>query len=58
MNDFNKKLDAYFDITQKGSTVKTEVMAGLATFLTMCYILVVNAGMIGGVIGEGGFNAI
>ena len=58
MNDFNKKLDAYFDITQKGSTVKTEVMAGLATFLTMCYILIVNAGMIGGVIGEGGFNAI
>ena len=58
MNDFNKKLDAYFEITKKGSSVKTEVLAGVATFMTMCYILVVNAGMLGGIIGEGGFNAI
>jgi len=58
MNDFSKKLDTYFQISKNGSSVKTEILAGLATFLTMCYILVVNAGMIGGVIGAGGFGAI
>lgn len=35
-------LDQYFGITAKGSTVRTEVLAGLATFLTMAYIIVVN----------------
>ena len=32
----------YFSIEEKGSTIRTEVMAGLATFLTMAYITVVN----------------
>lgn len=35
-------LDQYFGITAKGSTVRTEFLAGLATFLTMAYIIVVN----------------
>ncbi|MDH5188987.1 MAG: NCS2 family permease [Rhodospirillaceae bacterium] len=35
-------LDNYFGISAKGSTVKTEALAGLATFLTMAYIIVVN----------------
>ena len=35
-------LDQYFGITAKGSTVRTEILAGLATFLTMAYIVVVN----------------
>jgi len=37
-----KWLDSYFGISAKGSTVKTEALAGLATFLTMAYIIVVN----------------
>ena len=35
-------LDRYFQISVKGSNVKTELLAGLATFLTMAYIIVVN----------------
>lgn len=36
------KLDSYFGITEKGSTVRTEIIAGIVTFLAMAYILVVN----------------
>lgn len=37
--------DRVFGYTSKGSSAKTEVVAGLTTFLAMAYILVVNAGM-------------
>ena len=36
------KLDGYFGITQAGSSVKTEIVAGLTTFFSMAYILFVN----------------
>ena len=32
----------YFDLEAKRTTVRTELLAGLATFLTMAYIIVVN----------------
>jgi adenine/guanine/hypoxanthine permease len=35
-------LDGYFGITERGSTVRTEVIAGLTTFMTMAYILFLN----------------
>ena len=35
-------LNRYFEIEAKGSSVRTEILAGLATFLTMAYIIVVN----------------
>ncbi|MEG0773728.1 NCS2 family permease [Clostridium sp.] len=35
-------MDKFFGITEKGSSVKTEVLAGITTFMTMAYILVVN----------------
>ena len=35
-------LDKFFGITQAGSNVKTEIMAGLTTFFAMAYILFVN----------------
>src|SRR5210317_89332 len=35
-------LEKLFGLSKAGTTVKTEVMAGLATFLTMAYITVVN----------------
>ena len=38
---WNKK----FRYTEMGSSLKTEVIAGLTTFLAMAYILVVNSGM-------------
>ena len=42
-------LDRYFHISERGSTVRTEIIAGLATFLTMSYILFVNPSIIAGV---------
>ena len=35
----------YFKVKENGSTVRTELMAGLTTFMAMAYILMVNAGM-------------
>jgi AGZA family xanthine/uracil permease-like MFS transporter len=37
-----RKLDRQFQIEQRGSTLRTEVLAGLTTFLTMAYIVFVN----------------
>lgn len=36
-------LDRYFHVTERGSTIGTEIRGGLTTFLVMSYILVVNA---------------
>jgi AGZA family xanthine/uracil permease-like MFS transporter len=38
-------LDRKFGLTAAGTTVRTEVVAGITTFMTMVYILMVNAGM-------------
>lgn len=35
-------MDKFFKISERGSNVKTEIMAGLTTFFAMCYIVVVN----------------
>ena len=35
-------LDAYFKLTERGTSIRTEVLAGLTTFLTLAYILFVN----------------
>src|SRR5438128_11676377 len=45
---FGTSLDRYFHISERGSTVRTELIAGLATFLTMSYILFVNPSIIAG----------
>ncbi|MEG1074125.1 MAG: NCS2 family permease [Ruthenibacterium sp.] len=36
------KLDKVFHLTEKGTDVKTEIIAGVTTFMTMAYILAVN----------------
>ncbi len=36
------RLDAYFGLTAKGTTVRAEILAGATTFVTMAYILFVN----------------
>ena len=41
-----KKIDKFFGISEKGSTIKVELIAGIATFLAMAYILVVNPNQI------------
>lgn len=38
-------LNKAFKLEENGTNVKTELFAGLTTFMTMVYILMVNAGM-------------
>jgi AGZA family xanthine/uracil permease-like MFS transporter len=40
-------LDAFFKITERGSTVSREIRGGLVTFFTMAYIVVLNPLIIG-----------
>lgn len=40
-------LDSVFKLQERGSNFKTEVLAGLTTFLTMAYILIVNPLILG-----------
>ena len=35
-------MDKFFKITERGSSVRTEITAGITTFMTMAYILAVN----------------
>jgi AGZA family xanthine/uracil permease-like MFS transporter len=43
-------LDRYFGITTAGSTIPRELRAGITTFLTMSYVLVVNPAVLGNAI--------
>jgi AGZA family xanthine/uracil permease-like MFS transporter len=49
-------LDGYFHISERGSTVRTEVIAGFATWLTMAYILFVNPQILGSVADRNGVS--
>ncbi|KQY23210.1 permease [Cellulomonas sp. Root485] len=40
-------VDRYFKITERGSTIGTEIRGGLVTFFTMSYIIVLNPLIIG-----------
>jgi len=40
-------LDRFFKISERGSSVRTEVVAGFTTWLTMAYILFVNPSILG-----------
>ena len=40
-------LEKVFKLSKNGTTAKTEVMAGLTTFMTMAYILAVNPSILG-----------
>ncbi|CAC9598697.1 Xanthine/uracil/thiamine/ascorbate permease family protein [uncultured Gammaproteobacteria bacterium] len=40
-------LDQFFKLSERGTSIKTEVIAGLTTFLTMSYIIVLNPDVLG-----------
>jgi len=42
----NKMLEKYFKLRELGTDVRTELLAGLSTFLTMAYIIAVNPGIL------------
>jgi AGZA family xanthine/uracil permease-like MFS transporter len=37
-----KKINAFFEIEHRGSNIRTELLAGISTFLSLSYIFVVN----------------
>ena len=41
------KLSKFFKLKERGTNVRTEIIAGITTFLAMAYILAVNPGMLG-----------
>lgn len=43
----SEKLDRYFKISERGSSIRVEILAGLTTFMTMAYILLVNPAILG-----------
>ncbi|MCR4397631.1 MAG: NCS2 family permease, partial [Firmicutes bacterium] len=47
MDGFLGALDRRFGVSKKGSSVSTELVAGLTTFMTMAYILFVNPNILG-----------
>lgn len=40
-------LDRRFELTARGTTARTEILAGVTTFLTMAYIVLVNPAILG-----------
>jgi AGZA family xanthine/uracil permease-like MFS transporter len=41
------RLERYFDLSSRGTTIRTEVLAGATTFVTMAYIVLVNPAILG-----------
>lgn len=46
-------MDKFFKLKERGTTVKTEFIAGMTTFFAMVYILMVNANMFADPFGDG-----
>ncbi len=46
-------MDKFFKLSERNTTVETELRAALVTFFAMVYILVVNAGMFSNPLGDG-----
>ena len=46
-------MEKFFKLKENGTSVKTEFMAGLTTFIAMVYILMVNANMFANPFGDG-----
>lgn len=46
-------MERFFKLKERGTSVKTEVIAGMTTFFAMVYILMVNANMFADPFGDG-----
>jgi len=46
-------MERFFKLREHGTTVKTEFIAGMTTFFSMVYILMVNANMFADPFGDG-----
>jgi AGZA family xanthine/uracil permease-like MFS transporter len=43
----NSRLERLFQLSERGTTARTEIVAGVTTFLTMAYIVLVNPAILG-----------
>ncbi len=50
-------MERYFHLKKRGTSIKTELIAGITAFMAMAYILIVNADMFS-YFGEGYFEAV
>ena len=41
-NNFTSKINHYFRLQEHGTTIRTEMLAGLTTYVTIAYILILN----------------
>ena len=41
-------MEKFFKLKENGTTVRTEVLAGLTTFMTMAYIIALNPNLLTG----------
>ena len=51
-------MDKFFKISERGSNVKTEIIAGLTTFFAMAYIVATNPNQVVGFTFGGAFDTI
>ena len=47
-------MEKLFKLKENGTTVKTEIVAGLTTFMTMAYIIALNPNLLTGFGSQGG----
>lgn len=52
MKKILQKIDKYFHVSERGTTIGREILMGAIVFLAMVYILPVNAGILGSVPGS------
>lgn len=45
-------MEKFFKFSERGTTLRTEIIAGITTFMTMAYIIFVNPGILSAVFGE------
>lgn len=48
MSKFAASIQSYFKVDERGTTIPTEIMAGLVTFMTTAYVFVVHPGIMSG----------
>lgn len=47
MNYLNQRLDKYFHLTERGTTIKTEMVAGATAFMTLAFLIAVHPSIMG-----------
>ncbi|KAF0207601.1 MAG: NCS2 family permease [Actinomycetota bacterium] len=50
-------MENFFKFKERGTNLRTEVLAGVVTFMTMAYIIFVNPGILSAAFGEGAVGA-